>query len=311
MRVLYIAGLGRSGSTLLTRLLGQVDGICALGEAHHIWRTGAPRAADDELCGCGRTYAQCGFWRDRLAAVFSGESEVPVARLRSLADRVARIRRIGRLARGGDRAFEEAVVEYGSVWRRLYGEIADHTGARVVLDASKDLGPLFFLGRIEGLEVDVLHLVRDPRAVAHSWSRRKLRPEFVGREIYMNRHGPFDVSWRWLYSNRLAEMAGRRFPTYLRLRYEDFVEAPRETLRRVCDLAGLQDAALDFVRGHEARLSRDNCTLSGNPMRFGGGDLTIRPDTAWRSRMPATARALVGALTWSQRRRYGYGGGAD
>ena len=70
MRVLYIAGLGRSGSTLLSRLLGQVDGICALGEAHHIWRTGAPRAAADELCGCGRSYAQCGFTLTPPATAF-------------------------------------------------------------------------------------------------------------------------------------------------------------------------------------------------------------------------------------------------
>jgi hypothetical protein len=308
--VLYIAGLGRSGSTLLTRLLGQVDGICALGEAHHIWRTGAPRAADDELCGCGRTYAQCGFWRDRLAAVFPAEGRAPVERMRELAGRVARIRHLRRLERGGDRAFEEAVAEYAAVWKRLYTEIAEHTGARVILDASKDLGPLFFLSRIASLEVDVLHLVRDPRAVAHSWNRRKLRPEFVDREVYMNRHGPFDVAWRWWYSNRLAERAARRFGRAMRLRYEDFVTAPGETLRRVCGFVGLEDADLGFLEGHEAHLLRDNCTLSGNPMRFGGGDLTIRPDTAWRSRMPAAARAVVGGVTWRLRRSYGYGGGA-
>ncbi len=309
MRVLYIAGLGRSGSTLLTRLLGQVDGVCALGEAHHIWRTGAPRAARDERCGCGRTYFECGFWRDRLAAVFGGQ-EAPVDRMLSLADRVARIRRLGRLERGGDASFEEAVAEYGSVWRRLYAEIAEHTGAQVILDASKDLGPLFFLRRIEGLEVDVLHLVRDPRAVAYSWSRRKLRPEFVDREVYMNRHGALDVSWRWTYSNRLAERAGKSFASYVRLRYEDFVDRPRESLERICERVGLPDAELGFLEGRAARLERENCTLSGNPMRFGGADLAIRPDTAWRDRMPFASRALVGLLTWPLRRRYGYDGGA-
>ena len=309
VRVLYIAGLGRSGSTLLSRLLGQVDGVCALGEAHHVWRTGAPRAAADELCGCGRTYAECGFWRDRLAAVFDQEGGVPTERMRELAGRVARIRHVRRLERGGDRAFEAAVAEYAAVWERLYAEIARHTGARVIVDASKDLGPLYFLRRIAGLEVAVLHLVRDPRGVAHSWSRRKLRPEFVGREIYMNRHGALDVAWRWSYSNVLAQRAARHFPALLRLRYEDFVAAPREALAGICAFAGLPDADLGFLDGRRARLARATCTLSGNPMRFGGGELVIRPDAEWRERMPAVSRALVGALTWPLARRYGYAWG--
>ncbi|MCZ6725974.1 MAG: sulfotransferase [Acidobacteria bacterium] len=309
VRVLYIAGLGRSGSTLLTRLLGQVDEICAVGEVHHLWRTGASRAATDELCGCGRSYAECGFWPDRLRAAFAEIGEVPVAGMQTLADRVARIRRLGRLERGGDAAFEAAVATYGEVWSRLYAELAEHTGCDVILDASKDLGPLFFLSRVPGIEVSVVHLVRDPRAVAYSWSQRKLRPEFVDREVYMNRHGAVDVSWRWWYSNLLASRARRLFPDFLRLRYEDFVAEPRGTLERLCSLVGIGNVDLTFLEGASARLGRSNCTVSGNPMRFDAGEVTIRRDDDWRQRMPRASRLLVGALTWPLRRRYGYRGG--
>jgi hypothetical protein len=306
-RVLYIAGLGRSGSTLLTRLLGQVEGLCAVGEAHHIWRTGAPRAASDELCGCGRTYAECGFWPDRLAAVFPQADAVPLARMRSLRDQVARIRHIPKLERGGPEAFADAVAEYADVWRRLYTEIARHAGVEVVVDASKDLGPLFFLHRIPDLEVSVVHLVRDPRGVAYSWSRRKLRPEFVDREVWMNRHGAVDVSWRWMYSNLLAQRAAGRFSSFLRLRYEDFVDEPRASLEQICALAGVAKPDLGFLDGKTARLERRNCTLSGNPMRFSDGELTILRDTRWHA-MPWPARTIVSTLTWPLRRRYGYRG---
>ncbi len=307
MKVLYVAGLGRSGSTLLSRLLGQVDGICAVGEAHHLWRTGAPRAAADELCGCGRTYAECGFWADRLRAVFGGET--PVADMKRLAGRVARIRRIPGLEKRGDAAFEKAVSEYSAVWRGLYEEIAAASGAGVILDASKDLGPLFFLSRVEGLEVAVVHLVRDPRGVASSWSRRKRRPEFIDREVFMNHHGAVDVAWRWRYSNRLAERAKKLFAAHLTLRYEDFVEQPRSTLEEICSLVGLEDPDLGFIDGQRVELRRTNCTLSGNPMRFDQGSLTVRPDTRWREEYPPGKRMLVSLLTWPQRRRYGYGGG--
>ena len=307
MKVLYVAGLGRSGSTLLSRLLGQVDGICAVGEVHHLWRTGAPRSATDELCGCGRTYADCGFWPDRLRAVFGGET--PLAEMKRLADRVARIRRIRQLEARGDEAFETAVRDYGAVWLSLYREIAAATGAGVVLDASKDLGPLFFLSRIEGLEVAVVHLVRDPRGVAYSWSRRKRRPEFVDREVWMNRHSAIDVAWRWTYSNHLAERARKLFPRYSRLRYEDFVLDPRSSLERLCAQVGLDQADLSFIQGNDVKLARTNCTLSGNPMRFDEGGLTVRADTRWHESYPWAKRAFVSLLTWPQRRRYGYGGG--
>lgn len=40
VRVLYIAGIGRSGSTLLARALGEVDGFVAAGEVMHFFGRG-------------------------------------------------------------------------------------------------------------------------------------------------------------------------------------------------------------------------------------------------------------------------------
>ena len=40
VRVLYIAGSGRSGSTILDRTLGQVDGFFSAGELCNLWGRG-------------------------------------------------------------------------------------------------------------------------------------------------------------------------------------------------------------------------------------------------------------------------------
>ena len=48
--VLFLGGLGRSGTTLLERLLGQLSGVSPLGEVVHLWQRDL---VDDERCGCG------------------------------------------------------------------------------------------------------------------------------------------------------------------------------------------------------------------------------------------------------------------
>ena len=59
-RVLYLGGFGRSGTTLVERLLGELPGVCALGEVVHLWQRDI---RDDERCGCGVRFSACPFWQ--------------------------------------------------------------------------------------------------------------------------------------------------------------------------------------------------------------------------------------------------------
>lgn len=305
MKVVYIAGLGRSGSTLLARLLGQVPGWVAVGELHNVWRTGAPHGRTDELCGCGRSFAECAFWRRVLAAGLGGRSPREAS---ELAARVARLRYLPWLA--GPRrpaGFARRLEAWAVMASGLYRAAAQEDGGRLVVDSSKDLGPLWALSRAEDLQVTVLHLVRDPRGVAFSWRRPLERREFVGRRVLMPSWGAAETAWRWTYSNLLAEAAGRRHAGYLRLRYEDLAADPRATLAAIVDAVETTGEAprLPFV-GAEAVLSRETHTLAGNPMRFESGRIAIRPDLAWRRELSRPSRWMIAGLTWPLLRRYGY-----
>ena len=59
----------------------------------------------------------------------------------------------------------------------------------------------------------------------------------------------------------------------------------------------LDGSTLRVTEGH---------TLAGNPTRFGGSDVTIRPDDEWRTGLSTRDRRTVNVLTWPLRRRYGY-----
>ena len=51
--VVYVAGSGRSGSTLLERTLGEMPGFVNVGELIDLFRRVAPR---NERCGCGQPF---------------------------------------------------------------------------------------------------------------------------------------------------------------------------------------------------------------------------------------------------------------
>ena len=64
VKVIYIAGEGRSGSTLLERILGQHNKIFAAGELIHIWERSF---MENQLCSCGKSFYECEVWKDIIS----------------------------------------------------------------------------------------------------------------------------------------------------------------------------------------------------------------------------------------------------
>ena len=75
LRVVYIGGYTRSGSTLLDRLLGATPGAVSVGELRHLWSMGF---IEDRFCGCGEPFSACPFWRrvvgDAFPAMIAAEA---------------------------------------------------------------------------------------------------------------------------------------------------------------------------------------------------------------------------------------------
>src|SRR5215831_4456244 len=92
--VVYIAGSGRSGSTLLERVLGEIPGFANVGELIDLFR----RVADHgERCGCGQEFARCPFWSQVGERAVGGWQEQKLTATRGLQGKVARQRRMPRL----------------------------------------------------------------------------------------------------------------------------------------------------------------------------------------------------------------------
>lgn len=295
-----IGGPSRSGSTLVTLLLGATDDAVAVGELRYLWSRGLHR---NMLCGCGVPLRSCGFWRSVLARVYGSLERVPYRELDSLQRSVGEIWHLPLLlarARRPDR-FDERVDRFTQHLGALLDAIRSESGASVIVDSSKLPSHCLLLAEAAGPGTRLIHLVRDSRAVSFSQSRKKRKPDIHWRDAYMRRFTPVQSALDWNGLNLAMEViavAGR--PVTL-ARYEDLVREPAAWLERLVPEVGtppsLSDRTIVLDLSH---------TVSGNPLRFGSGEVTIRPDTEWRARMSTRDRAIVTATTLPLLARYRY-----
>jgi hypothetical protein len=150
-------------------------------------------------------------------------------------------------------------------------------------------------------------VVRDSRATAFSWRRRKKARDFVGDEDgLMPQQQLWKSSLLWLCWNSLTALVWRRAEgRYLRLRYEDFVRSPRESMERVVRMVGLDPGTLPFETPTSVRLGPTH-SVAGNPSRHRVGLVELRPDHEWLQAMPRRQRVLVTTLTAPALRAFHY-----
>ena len=303
VRVLYVAGNGRSGSTLLDRILGQLPGVASLGEVRFLWEFGHVR---NNLCECGARFRECPFWTAVLETAVGALTDERAARLARESRRLLWTPGIARLLGPlGTPAFRRMRDEHAEIAGQLYRAVARRTGADWLVDSSKLASYALLLARVPGLELHVVHLVRDSRAVAFSWQRKRLKPEVEGGRTYMPVRAPLLTALRWDVHNLLDRSLAAVAKSYVRIRYEDLVLEPRKAIETIASTAGLGPVDPDFALDGVVQVERGH-TVAGNPMRFKDGPVKLRLDDEWRASLPAPSKALVSLLTLPQLLAYGY-----
>lgn len=304
-KVLYIAGWGRSGTTILDNLLGQVDGFTSTGELHYVWSRGLGQRRS---CGCGSPLPECPFWREVFAAGFDGIDRVDVASVLS-AQRRVRTRRIRTLCRQVQRHRMLDACDYAPFLHGLYRGVAAASGASVVVDSSKFPADAVVGAGLPGVEVFVVHMVRDPRAVAHSWQRRKPVRDKAGGQGLLRRVGMVRSAAVWqLYNAVIARQVRSAVGSehYLRLPYERLTADPQGVIRELVAFVGGPDDSVPRFDGGWVELAPSH-TASGNPVRFAAGRTLIKSDDDWVRAMPAWRKAVVTAMSSPMLTRMGYG----
>jgi hypothetical protein len=297
VKLLYILGRGRGGSTVLANVLGEIDGFFSAGELRFLWD---PVVARNNPCGCGETIVDCALW----SKVLDRLRDVDLDRVVRWQHEIVRETNVVRLLKH-DQAPWPALEGYAAVTSRLYGTISNITGCDVIVDSSKRPSYAAFVKRLRGCDPYFVHMVRDPRASAYSWRTRRYASAY-GAEV--RRRNALDSTIRWTMLNLGSEVLLRRDARdhHVRLRYEDFVGSPRTSVEGVCSMVGEPDVALPFVDGTTVNLTA-NHTIAGNPARFRTGLMELRDVGEWRSAQNVTTRAITTLVALPLLRRYGYG----
>jgi Sulfotransferase family len=325
VRVLKITGTARSGSTVLDIVLGNHPDIESVGEVEKLIRTGwisreslggiDSRKLRIPICTCGKRLdvgyvhtpdEACPFWSSVRREWVERTGPESIEGYPKLQNDFEPQRRWPRLLFEGRRR-SASFQSYATLTRTFFESIRAVSGKPVIVDSSTVPVQAYALGMIPGIDLYVVHLVRDGRGVIASL-RKTFKKDIQAGIMWDHKGRPM---WKsvahWIVRNLATQwVCARLGPNKtMRLRYEDFVADPRGALERIgslldLDLTELADAA-----------------SSGKPMQAGhnvggnrtkkSGTITLRPDAQeWRTALSPTEQRLSWALMGWLMRPYGY-----
>lgn len=199
----------------------------------------------------------------------------------------------------------DRLVEYPATVDAVYRAIAEATGSHVIVDSSKEPHYSYILRERTDAEVYFLQLVRDPRAVGHSWQRHRRELGFAD-DSQMERRGPIKAAVYYDVSNLAAEALWRSQPDrYRLLRYEDFVDDPRGVVEGLARFVGEPVDVDGVLRGRTFDPDQEHLVW-GNPNRFDHGPVTVTSDTRWQTNLASRDSMILTWLCGGLSRRYGY-----
>ncbi|MCP4745011.1 MAG: sulfotransferase [Desulfobacteraceae bacterium] len=293
LKVLFIAGPTRSGSTIISNILSQMKGFFHAGEVIEAWDRGRTWK-----CSCGQYPKNCEIWSDifkSLDARISKKDQAEIIRTGNIVSRSHKVILNYYLpSKNGVNCQSEA--SYLKGLSILYKLIQHKSGADIIIDSSKNVGYADALKKIKAIDLYVVHLVRDSRAAVFSWSKRK-------KELW--RAKPIRKAVEWSSRNLAAEFLKKRRPVkYFQIRYEDFIKNPQKEVLSLLNFMDFSIKQLPFISKDEV-IIKSSHGLCGNPGRYNRGVEKLLLDNRWRQ-MKRSDNLIATVLTWPFLIKYQY-----
>ncbi len=304
IQVLAITGVGRSGSTLLEKILGQHEDFFPIGEFAMLWG----EMNHDFLCNCGASFFNCDFWTqvfEQATGGFDGINADEILKIRQAVDRnyyIPLIRNPVLRTKG----YQAKLSRFVDILSKIYSAIDERAGNKIILDSSKSPAYFHILSLVPNVELTIIHLVRDSRAVAYSWQKRKRMTYSVDTEQYIERQGAAEAAVKWAAKNAVTDTLKPIAENYVFIRYEDFATDPEKVTRQILKAIGKETSGLEYLMGEQAGLTETHGILGNPTPRSQKQGIQIRKDTEWHQKLSQLDKSVVTLLTLPLLAKYGY-----
>lgn len=283
IQVIYIAGGGHSGSTILSLILGTAPEIYTAGEIkfynqhkildHPMWNY------IENVCMCGREANDCLFWQGVAA---QANEELDIFHYSNLSEKVSSLLKIlwpfYRVPKN-----TKAEQDYRLLKSVYLEALKEKASTKYILDSSKSVSRLMHLKSHPNLDVKVIFLVRDGRAYVNSY-----------RKAYQK--GFFRWIAQWIVNNALTlAYLNKENIDYYYLSYNALCTEPDAALAAIGDKFGIHvpENYVQLVHNTEYHIR------AGNPSRSGLANFSgLELDDKWRSEMPWVKRAISSTLLY-------------
>jgi hypothetical protein len=267
--LVYILGMGRSGSTLLDMLLGGHKTIANTGEFSNF----AKWLKEDDICTCKEKIRLCPVWAQVIKKCpheTAREPMTPYPKNKWLILLQLVYALIGKPLN----QVEQSIAKKN---RDLFESILETCSADYIVDSSKAFFRLCFLERSGFFDLKIIYLVRDGRGVANS---KKVKKNLIKRQWNLQSKQPRPVFWTarlWSLTNLICLIlcATRFKKNSIRIRYEDLALKPQKEMERVAVFIGV-DPLADYSRLPDKVFH----SIAGNSSRF-SNDRLVRLDERW------------------------------
>jgi hypothetical protein len=276
--VIYIMGYGRSGSTLLDILLNNHPEMVSVGALSNLFDWILHR----RICACGNILCDCEFWKH----IVKNYDFDLVRELRKTQLLVEDHKHFMPLIK--NQLPVQLATRYSQLMTKLYLDLANQSGNHFIVDSSKSArevrGRAYALASLTTLDIKLIHLVRDGRAVMWSALRGPGSPERAGTHSNLLRIARAGIGWAQtnkICMNMSQWLGGK---SVLLVRYEDLISNPAREMTRIGNYINLpMDSIIQKIRESSSFVVGHN--LGGNRLRF-NEKITITPDLSWHSSLP-------------------------
>lgn len=253
-------GAGRSGTTLLTTILGNSDKVMALGEMHQF----LDYFLDHKPCSCGALLQKCPVWGVIYADLKQNYSTEQLELLRRLSNKVESHVHVLK-------SLFVANTQYGDFQRTLFESIEKHYPHHTFIDSSKYVSRGLQLNKVFKRDFKIVFMTRDVRGVINSFKKNVQTSKTpLSTIIYYNLINGFALLSSWFLGKKKV----------YRFKYEDLVIKPDQILPELSQFlnGSLADVQEDLKQNKAFTMPH---IIAGNRMRS-EQQIVLKPDMHWK-----------------------------